>query len=241
MGIILKKFYAEVKELKFYILAGTIILIISYALPVITNGKSNLEDGLIEYLTSFGLLTISILFLILFFRTRHFLNILFFLVFLFGFGEEISWGQRLLEFNTPDLIEKDNAQGEFNFHNLRLFNAVDESGHPTRGLNINMLFALFCLSYGVLLPGLVLIFENLERITNFIGLYIPPISLGLLFIVKSAASKLIFSNLAYKDLRIGESSEFISVSILFLISLSFLKRTYHKKYQKLTFESNGQS
>ena len=229
MRKIFKIFYAEIKELKFYILIGILILAISYALPVITNGKSNLEDNLIEYLTALGLLSISILFLILYFRTRHFLNLLFCLVFFFGFGEEISWGQRILEFQTPDLVEKGNAQDEFTIHNLRIFNALDENGNPTKGLNINMLFALFCLGYGVLLPVLSIIFKNIERITNFIGLDIPPVSLGLLFIVKSMVSTIIFSNFSYKDLRIGESSEFISVFILFLISLSFLRSTNPKK------------
>lgn len=33
--------------------------------------------------------------------------------------EEISWAQRLFDFDTPDEIEQMNWQGEFNFHNLQ--------------------------------------------------------------------------------------------------------------------------
>lgn len=33
--------------------------------------------------------------------------------------EEISWAQRLFEFDTPEEIEQMNWQGEFNFHNLQ--------------------------------------------------------------------------------------------------------------------------
>jgi branched-subunit amino acid transport protein len=33
--------------------------------------------------------------------------------------EEISWGQRLFEFDTPEEIQQMNWQGEFNFHNLQ--------------------------------------------------------------------------------------------------------------------------
>ncbi|MFC1462588.1 hypothetical protein ACFLQU_03175 [Verrucomicrobiota bacterium] len=32
--------------------------------------------------------------------------------------EEISWGQRILDFNTPDPFRKQNIQNEFNLHNL---------------------------------------------------------------------------------------------------------------------------
>ena len=32
-------------------------------------------------------------------------------------GEEISWGQRVIGFETPEQIGAVNAQGEFNFHN----------------------------------------------------------------------------------------------------------------------------
>lgn len=33
-------------------------------------------------------------------------------------GEEISWGQRLIGFGTPDFMDDANEQGEFNLHNL---------------------------------------------------------------------------------------------------------------------------
>lgn len=32
--------------------------------------------------------------------------------------EEISWGQRILDFKTPEGLKKDNVQDEFNIHNL---------------------------------------------------------------------------------------------------------------------------
>ena len=40
---------------------------------------------------------------------------------LFMFGEEISWGQRLLGFATPDWMNRQNYQGEFTLHNMKLF------------------------------------------------------------------------------------------------------------------------
>jgi hypothetical protein len=36
-------------------------------------------------------------------------------------GEEVSWGQRLLNFETPEAIAQQNRQGEINLHNSEVF------------------------------------------------------------------------------------------------------------------------
>ncbi len=43
-------------------------------------------------------------------------------------GEEVSWGQRLLRFGTPEWLTLRNFQGEFTFHNIRTFQ-VSEQGN----------------------------------------------------------------------------------------------------------------
>jgi hypothetical protein len=40
------------------------------------------------------------------------------LFFMFGAGEEISWGQRLFEIESSGFFDENNAQGEMNLHNL---------------------------------------------------------------------------------------------------------------------------
>ena len=40
------------------------------------------------------------------------------LVFVFGAGEEISWGQRILNIESSEFFVKHNAQREINIHNL---------------------------------------------------------------------------------------------------------------------------
>ena len=40
------------------------------------------------------------------------------LFFMFGAGEEVSWGQRLFEIDSSEFFEEYNAQGEMNLHNL---------------------------------------------------------------------------------------------------------------------------
>ncbi len=93
------------------------------------------ENGLIEYfqiiLTIFTL--IVLLRIILTYKYSNLIKILIFFQF-FGLAyitiEEISWGQHLIKFNSPDLFLDEgsifyNKQGEFNFHNTsNLFNEI---------------------------------------------------------------------------------------------------------------------
>ena len=43
------------------------------------------------------------------------------LLFFFGAGEEISWGQRIFGFKTPEPLAQVNKQDELNLHNLSVF------------------------------------------------------------------------------------------------------------------------
>jgi hypothetical protein len=83
------------------------------------------EDAGIEYGTAIFLLISSIV------LARYALRLLkagrtmsgaflslYALMFLFGAGEEISWGQRLLGFDTPEFLQEKNVQGEMTLHNL---------------------------------------------------------------------------------------------------------------------------
>lgn len=46
------------------------------------------------------------------------------LCFIFIFLEEISWGQRIFNINTPEFFRKHNFQGELTFHNVRVMRPV---------------------------------------------------------------------------------------------------------------------
>lgn len=83
------------------------------------------EDGVIEYLTAFILLTISIFLIIKVIRIGKqkkrmwvVFNILMSLGLFFGFGEEISWGQRIFNIAPSDFFIENNTQQEINIHNL---------------------------------------------------------------------------------------------------------------------------
>ena len=107
--------------LPFIIVAG--LLAVKFIKPYYYYRFAVREDGLFEYLTAVGFLLASVLCL-LSSRASRFLDnhlvsvgflaagVLFFLV----FGEEISWGQRIIGFETPAGIA--NRQGELTLHNL---------------------------------------------------------------------------------------------------------------------------
>lgn len=83
------------------------------------------EDGLIESLTTLALFSAA---LVCFYRvlrlrglrSKRFLACcaLLGVIMLFGAGEEISWGQRILGFNSPEFFNQNNAQMETNLHNM---------------------------------------------------------------------------------------------------------------------------
>jgi hypothetical protein len=59
-------------------------------------------------------------------------------------GEELSWGQRLLGFGTPDALQGINAQGETTLHNLY----GDENGQNA----LSRLFQIAWVLFGVVVP-----------------------------------------------------------------------------------------
>ncbi len=93
------------------------------------------EDGPVEYFGFLFLFLTSVTLLRTFYQQREktrmstiALLLLFGagVVFLFAAGEEISWGQRILGFKTPESLEQINDQNEFNLHNIQK-GVIDQS------------------------------------------------------------------------------------------------------------------
>ncbi len=82
------------------------------------------EDSWVEDLTAVWLLLTGLVLFITALAEQNFLRrcayVLGGIGFVFGAGEEISWGQRILGFETPDFLLDLNAQNEFNAHNINL-------------------------------------------------------------------------------------------------------------------------
>ncbi len=141
------------------------------------------EDGIFEYLGAVGLIVAGILFSMAYVRSRTAENRaalerparLFLLalgaLFVFGAGEEISWGQRLLGLETPEGLAAANRQHEINFHNLHFVYASNFQ-----------LFQLFWFTFVLAVPLLAALDGRAHRLLRRI-VPIIPIPLGLLFLL----------------------------------------------------------
>jgi hypothetical protein len=112
------------------------------------------EDGLLENLATLFTLFAAIFFGLAYFRhksQRSYFFLVLSILLLFVFFEEISWGQRLLDIETPETIRRLNAQEEINFHN---FNPIYKyiNGVAFVGLDL----------YLIGIPLLVLLVRNLH-------------------------------------------------------------------------------
>jgi len=230
--IVIKQFVqnsiSKLKELKIFLLFPLGLLLLTYSIFFINKEafhKLNHEDGLIESLTAFFLLLTSILFLKIFFTTKRVINFLFFVVFFFGFGEEISWGQRIFNFDTPEKIMAVNRQGEFNIHNLQIFTPTDEMRRqkpiPFRYMTLGAIFLLFGFSYTLLYPILFNSVGIIRKIGQSIGLFAPPLLFGLLFLANYLFYKFAYNFLQGNIVEVDESFEFGAVLILAFLALYF--------------------
>ncbi len=121
------------------------------------------------------------------------------LLFLFGFFEEISWGQRLFGIVTPEYLQEANRQGEINIHNLSVFHARDAEGNRKSGLALLLsaerLFSLFWLTFCCLVPFTFKVHKPTRRLLKRLQFPIVPLSLGGLFAVNYVLSKVITPHL----------------------------------------------
>ncbi len=83
------------------------------------------EDGIVETCTALLLFFTSLLLLehllsgkIKYAPIKALVTFVLAVVFIFGAGEEISWGQRIFHFSSGEFFMENNTQGETNLHNL---------------------------------------------------------------------------------------------------------------------------
>jgi len=112
------------------------------------------EDGVIESATALLYGVSTLLFLILAFRSNSkktaFFLILWALLSFVIMGEEISWGQRIFGFETPEGLADINKQKEFNLHNI-VFISDTLNSSSAFGVGASA-YSLFFMIVGVVLP-----------------------------------------------------------------------------------------
>lgn len=170
------------------------------------------EDGVFENLTALALLVVSILFLIRFIKIRKsrnkfwvVLNVLIILGAFFGFGEEISWGQRMFSIESGEFFTQNNLQNETNLHNLEI-----------NGVKINKLIfsqglVLVFGSYFILSLLLYRRWNSFRNLVDLFGVQIPKIKHTLIILAGTGIVLMV------PDLRIWELWETLFVVVLLLV------------------------
>lgn len=179
-----------------------LFLIIPLAYILFYNLKIDLkEDGIVESIGAFAFFISGVIFIYLFIYKKYYNQFKFFgkstkrniyfallgILFLMAFGEEISWGQRIFNWNTPEEFKHLNAQEETNLHNLWLFQAYREDGTYKsffeNMLNFNRLFNVFWLLFCVVIPIIFSISKKGKLIIKHLGIPLVPLWVGIFFVL----------------------------------------------------------
>jgi len=187
------------------------------------------EDGYSENVTAITLLTISVLFLIRIIKTRKkrnnwwlVLNILIVLGSFFGFGEEISWGQRIFSIETGEFFAQHNLQNETNLHNLQIGDVKVNKLIFSQGMVIvfGFYFVLSLIFYKK--------FNFFTKMVDLFGIQIPKLTHSVIMLACTGMIMLI------PDLRKWELWEAVFVLLLLLVFLD----PYNTKEKLLPSKSN---
>lgn len=144
------------------------------------------EDGVIEYATFFFLLCISILsFSRLFTLSKNKtvlwkLGIFFFgILFLFGAGEEISWGQRIFGIESGEFFQGNNLQKETNLHNLEI------GGVKLNKLIFSQLLTAIMALYLLVMPILYKKYTGIKKLVDKFVIPVPQLSHIVAFLINT--------------------------------------------------------
>lgn len=91
----------------------------------------------------------------------------FVLLFLFGWGEKVRWGQFVLELPVPLFFQQYNTQGQITFHNLKF------GDFSLNKIIFGSFLALVVIIYTLVLPFLSPKYEKLNALIKTLGLPIP--------------------------------------------------------------------
>lgn len=123
-------------------------------------------------------------------------------------GEEISWGQRLLGFASPEFFDEYNTQEETNLHNF-LTGPVDTWTNDL----VKYCFAAAVVGYGLLYPLLLRIGWGLATWFRGIGIPAPPLHLWPFFVT---AAILELAPFHFNEAEVAEI--LIGTAILFMLA-----------------------
>lgn len=96
--------------------------------------------------------------------------------------EEISWFQRVLAVESPDFFRQHNKQAETNLHNLAM------GGASLHKVVLLKLIFIVGITHNLILPLLARSRPGIRRFVESLGLYLPPLSASLVYLLLVALS-----------------------------------------------------
>ncbi len=167
------------------------------------------------------------------------LPMLFFVFCLVCFGEEISWGQRVFEYNV-EWVEERNAQGEFNIHNLNFFqrNRGDD-GFVRRFFNAQALFRYVFFGYFLVVPFLFIVSKRLAGFFRGFGIRLEAMRFvwSPLVIIFSTFVLVVLSDNKYLYSILTESREAVyAITIGVHLVLLFGNRLFFRRKRDIDLE-----
>ena len=113
------------------------------------------------------------------------------------FGEELSWGQRIFNWEAPPVFSEFNAQNETNLHNIQAVHQWNtdgsEKGFVGKLVNMNRLFSVFWLVSFLIFPLAVRNSDRLRRWAEKLRIPVSSLWVGSLFL----GSYLLYKVLAF--------------------------------------------
>ncbi|UMB60957.1 hypothetical protein MHL31_01855 [Lutibacter sp. A80] len=182
------------------------------------------EDGIVEYGTAILLFCSSLLLISRFIKLQKYkkplwkvgiLAIAF--VFIFGAGEEVSWGQRIFNIESSEYFLENNAQAETNLHNL----VVD--GKKVNKIIFSQLLTAVLVLYLIITPFLYRKVEAIKKLANLFAVPIVKWHYTIAFLIITGLLVFIDSE------RKWELYELAFGVIFFLIFLNPLNKNIYSK------------
>ena len=180
------------------------LLLITYLVPVVFPLQTAPyweEDGVIESIGALFFLMSSLFLFATFLRSRKKIFVgqnkyqalwILALGFLFfvAFGEEISWGQRIFNFATPESIREINEQKEFNLHNLNFVHGENKTGIAALFTSHRLFYGLL-IGYMILIPLIMQLNVWPQRLITLLQLPVTPSWIGIIFFLALFLVKII--------------------------------------------------
>lgn len=225
---------------------GLVTFILPYILSPETLSPYVYEDSITEYAQALFFFLAAVFFFLTFFYSetkneflkiktpRNFAFLGLALILFFGAGEEISWGQRIIGFETPDALEEVNEQGEFTLHNVGIFDPTSDSF-----FKVNRLFQIFWFTLGIAIPVSAMLYQPWRDFLVKLGMPFFPLLLStqfLLFYILSKLYRIIDVNHELYGGRLTEFRELQHALIFCLIALFLLLQARNERKVKETLE-----